>query len=112
MSKSRSRRRRLHHCECTACAEHPYGQKAREHQAINRVMATFDEKTRRRFAGLLALQLGHGGVQLAHEITGLSRVTVRAGRAEIQRTDRTPGVRRAGAGRPAVEKNSPQSLRR
>lgn len=72
-------------------------------------MATFDEKGRRRFAGLLALQLGRGGMQLAHEITGLSRVTIRAGRKEISRTDRTPGVRRAGAGRPASEKSNPRS---
>ena len=72
-------------------------------------MATFDEKGRRRFAGLLALQLGRGGVQWAHEITGLSRMTIRAGREEIQHTDRTPGVRRSGAGRPAVEKSSPRS---
>jgi hypothetical protein len=85
---------------------------AREHQAINRIMATFDEKARRHFAGLLALQLGRGGVQLVHEITGLSRVTVRAGREEIKRTDRTPGIRRSGAGHPAVEKNSPQSSMR
>lgn len=85
---------------------------AREHQAINRVLATFDEKGRRRFAGLLALQLGRGGVQLVHEITGLSRVTVRTGRDEVNRTDRTTGVRRAGAGQPALEKNDPRSLRR
>jgi hypothetical protein len=85
---------------------------ARQHQAINRVMATFDEKGRRRFAGLLALQFGRGGVQLAHAITGLSRMTIRAGREEIQRTDRTPGVRRPGAGRPAVEKSNPGSWRR
>jgi hypothetical protein len=74
-------------------------------------MATFDEKGRRQFAGLLALQLGRGGVQLAHEITGLSRVTVRAGRKEVSRTDRTPGVRRAGAGRPAFEKSGRGSLK-
>lgn len=79
---------------------------ARQHQAINRVLATFDEKGRRRFAGLLALQRGHGGVQLTHEITGLSRMTIRAGREEIQHTDRTPGVRRRGAGRPAIEKSN------
>lgn len=111
MSKSRLRRR-IHQCECAACEQHPYGRVARQHQAINRVMATFDEKGRRRFVGLLALQLGRGGVQLAHAITGLSRMTIRAGREEIQRTDRTPGVRRAGAGRPAIEKSSPRSLRR
>jgi hypothetical protein len=110
MSKPK-RRRRLHHCECGACAEHPYGRVAQQHQAINRVMATFDEKGRRRFAGLLALQLGRGGVQLAHEITGLSRMTIRAGREEIRRTDRTPGVRCAGAGQPAFEKSDPRSLK-
>jgi hypothetical protein len=108
MSKGKSHRR-LHHCECAACAEHPRGKLASEHQAINRVMVTFDEKSRRRFAGLLALQLGWGGVQLAHEITGLSRVTIRAGREEIKRTDRTARVRNPGAGRPPVEKNSPNS---
>ena len=82
---------------------------ARQHQAINRVIATFDEKGRRHFAGLLALQLGRGGVQLAHAITGLSRVTIRAGQTEIRRTDRTPGIRRAGAGRPAFEKSDLKS---
>ncbi len=111
MSKSKPRRS-VHHCECAACAEHPFGRVARQHQAINRVMATFDEKGRRRFVGLLALQLGRGGVQRAHAITGLSRMTIRAGREEIRRTDRTPGVRRSGAGRPAVEKNDPSSLKR
>jgi hypothetical protein len=72
-------------------------------------MAAFDEKGRRRFAGLLALQLGRGGAQLAHAITGLSRMTIRAGQHEINRTDRTSGVRRAGAGRPPFEKSSPRS---
>lgn len=110
MSKLKSRRR-LHHCQCATCDEHPYGRVARQHQAINRVIATFDEKGRRRFAGLLALQLGRGGVQLAHAITGLSRMTIRAGQKEISRTDRTPGVRRAGAGRPAFEKSDPSSLK-
>ena len=105
MSKSKSQRR-AHHCECTICKAHPYGRIAHEHQAINRVIASFDEKGRRRFAGLLALQLGRGGVQLVHEITGLSRMTVRAGREEIHRTDRTLGVRRSGAGRPAFEKSA------
>lgn len=75
-------------------------------------MANFDEKGRRRFAGLLALQFGRGGMQLAHAITGLSRVTIRAGRKEIGRIDRNPGVRRAGAGRPALEKNNPRSWKR
>lgn len=99
------KRRPLHQCGCRRCAEHPYSRLARQHQAINRVMAGFDEKGRRRFAGLLALQLGRGGVELTHAITGLSRVTVRAGRKEIGHPDRTSGVRRTGAGQPAFEKS-------
>lgn len=98
-------RRPVHRCECQVCAEHPYGQIARQHQAINRVVATFDEKSRRRFVGWLALQRGRGGVQWAHEVTGLSRMTIRTGREEIRRADRLPGVRRAGGGRKAFEKS-------
>lgn len=108
MSKNKTQRR-LHPCGCVSCSQHLDRQVAGEHKAINRVMAAFDEKARRRFAGLLALQYGRGGVQMAHLITGLSRVTVRAGREEIQRTDRSPRIRRSGAGRPAVEKNSRRS---
>jgi len=104
MVKPKSKRR-LHECACVACKQHPFGRVAREHQAINRVVVTFDEKSRRRFAGVLALQYGRGGVQSVHVITGLSRMTIRAGREEIRRTDRTGGVRRAGAGRPAFEKS-------
>ena len=69
-------------------------------------MTTLDEKSRRRLAGLLALQQGRGGVQRVHEMTGLSRVTIRAGRAEIRRIDRWPGVRGRGGGRKRVEKNT------
>jgi hypothetical protein len=72
-------------------------------------MATFDEKSRRRFVGLLAVQLGRGGLERAHEITGLSRTTIRLGREEIRRTDRRSRVRRAGGGRMAVEKNNLKS---
>jgi hypothetical protein len=78
---------------------------ARQHQAINRVLATFDEKSRRRFAGLLALQQGRGGVHWVHEVTGLSRMTIRTGREEIRRADHLPGIRRAGGGRLVVEKS-------
>jgi len=108
MSKSKPRRR-AHQGECATCEKHAYGRVARGHQAINRVLATCAETGHRRFAGLLALQLGRGGVQSAREISGLRRLTIRAGRAEVSRTDRTPGVRHSGAGRPAFEKSGPSS---
>lgn len=101
-------RRSLNKCRCEVCKQHPYSRVAKEHRTINRVLTTLDEKGRRRFAGLLALQIGRGGVQFVHEVTGLSRMTVRAGREEIRQIDRLPGVRHSGGGRQAVEKNSPR----
>jgi hypothetical protein len=100
---------RSHKCECQDCSQHLHSHQAQQHKAINRVVATFDEKSRRRFVGLLALQLGRGGMERVHEITGLSRTTIRVGCAEVRRTDRSPSVRRPGGGRIALEKNGLKS---
>lgn len=98
----------VHRCVCQTCLQHPYSAMAKEHQAINRVVSALDEKNRRRFTGLLAFQWGRGGIARLIEITGISRNTICRGRAEVQRADRTTAghVRRAGAGRPAIEKNN------
>lgn len=107
----RKQKTEAHQCICEACQQHPHSAIAKEHRAINRLLAGLDEKNRRRFVGLLALQWGRGSIQLLHEITGLSRVTIRRGRAEVQRLDRraVKRVRRAGGGRKAVEKKSLES---
>jgi len=81
---------------------------AKEHRAINRVMANLNEKNRRRFAGVLAMQWGHGGVQRVIEITGLSRNTISRGRVEVQRGEGVKNqdrVRVPGGGRSWSEKN-------
>jgi len=96
------------------CRQHPRSAVAKAHRAINRVMNTLNEKSRRRFAGVLALQWGHGGVQRVQTITGLSRNTICRGRHEVQQRESasaTHHIRRAGGGRPSVEKNIPTSLR-
>lgn len=105
---TQSRKSNLHQCVCPTCQQHPHSAVAKEHQAINRIVAGLDEKNRRRFLGLLALQWGRGGIARLIEITGISRNTICRGLAEVQRTDRaTAGrVRSAGAGRPSLEKNS------
>jgi len=75
-------------------------------------LASLDEKSRRHFAGLLAWQGGWGGVERVSEITGLSRPTIRRGRDEVQRVEgegERGRIRQAGAGRPAVEKNTLRS---
>jgi hypothetical protein len=105
----RAKKRRLvHQWTCSQCQGHPYSGTAKQHRAINRVLATVDEPTRRRFAGLLAHQWGRGSVQHLHGITGLSRMTIRRGRGELARVPRLPvgRARQSGGGRKPVEKNS------
>jgi len=104
------KKRTNHQCTCATCRAYPAGATAKEHRAINRVLTTLDEKSRRRFVGLLALQWGWGSIERLRQVTGLSRPTIRRGRDEVQRVeDRTHQgrVRAAGAGRPEVEKNIP-----
>ena len=103
------KRHSIHKCTCTTCRQHSHSTIAKEHRAINRVLGILHEKGRRRFVGLLALQWGRGGPAQLSQITGLSRPTIRRGRAEVQKAERVAErvrVRRAGAGRPLVEKNS------
>jgi len=99
----------VHKCSCLTCRHYPSGATAKEHQAINRVMVRLDEKNRRRFAGVLALQWSRGGLERVSVVTGLSRPTIRRGRQEVQRAESAAErnrVRKSGAGRPAVEKNN------
>jgi len=108
----RRTKRAEHECTCLTCQAHPHSAVAKEHRAINRVLIALNEKSRRRFAGLLGLQWGRGGVERLSQITGLSHPTIRRGRDEVQRVERGSErgrIRRAGAGQPAVEKSFPAS---
>lgn len=104
----RSKKPSEHRCTCATCRAHPRSRVAKEHRAINRVLSRLDEKSRRHFVGLLAWQGGRGGLERLWEITGLSRPTIRRGRVEVQQGETRAArgrVRKAGAGRPLVEKN-------
>jgi hypothetical protein len=106
-----TKKRPIHRCQCASCRQRPRSAIAKEHRAINRVLAGLDEKNRRRFVGMLALQWGRGGIAQLFEITGLSRVTLRRGQTEVKRVEPRAvrdRVRRAGAGRRAIEKNTRQ----
>ena len=107
-----TKKKSIHQCQCHACKEAPKSAEAKEHQAINQVLSLLHEKGRRQFVGLLALQWGRGGLEQLHVLTGLSHPTIRRGRAEVQRKERQAErtrVRKAGAGRQRVEKNSLKS---
>lgn len=99
----------VHACCCLGCQRFPRGRTADRHRAINRILVTLTERGRRLFAGLLALERGHGGIIELATITGLSRTTIRRGILEIRRTDPeiTDRVRRPGGGRKRLEKKVP-----
>jgi len=96
-------------CSCDSCRDSPTSDIAQDHRAINRVVASLDERRRRLFAGLLAQQRGHGGVVEVARITGLSRTTIHRGVLELQAARDAPAdrIRRPGGGRPRAEKKSP-----
>jgi hypothetical protein len=107
-----TKKKPLHQCQCHVCKNAPRSAEAKEHQAINQVISLLHEKGRRQFVGLLGLQWGRGGLERLHVITGLSHPTIRRGRAEVQRQERQAErnrVRKSGAGRQLVEKNSLRS---
>lgn len=103
--------RGLHPCECPTCRQNSDSPTAEVHRAINRFLATADERSRRLLAGSLAQQHGRGGIALVARITGLSPHTIRRGRRELQTAIPTlrGRLRRRGAGRKPVEKKVPRS---
>jgi hypothetical protein len=104
---ARSKRRSVPPCECPACRQFPHGHIAREHRALNRLLAATDERTRRLLAGFLARQHGRGGIALLARITGLDRNTIARGRRELRQPRQSSGrVRRPGGGRPRAEKKA------
>jgi hypothetical protein len=83
---------------------------AREHRALNRLIAAADERTRRLLAGFLARQHGRGGIALVARITGLDRNTIARGRRELRQPSRSSGrIRLPGAGGQRVEKKAQRS---
>jgi transposase len=70
--------------------------------------STMDERLKRHWAACEALALGYGGISIVARATGLSRITIRKGIAEVQGTmpdlakEIEGRIRRPGAGRPVL----------
>ena len=94
-------------CQCTQCQQQPHPATAELHANIIEMVARLNEKHRRQFAALMALQFGHGGIEQIAEITGLSRNTIARGKREINAADFNARVRAIGGGRLRAEKKSP-----
>jgi hypothetical protein len=67
-----------------------------------------DERGRRLWAAAESIAIGYGGDALVSAATGLARETIRNGRRELAAgVPVTARLRRAGAGRPAVDQTQP-----
>lgn len=78
-----------------------------------RVLGTLNEYQARLFVAEKALQLGRGGISPLSQLTGMSRVTITQGLAELRtgrklRTAADGRVRQPGGGRKKVEQADPQ----
>jgi hypothetical protein len=73
------------------------------------VMASLlDERARRRWAAAESIAIGYGGDALVSAATGLARETIRKGRRELAAgVEASTRLRRAGAGRPAIDEAQP-----
>jgi hypothetical protein len=72
------------------------------------VVDALDERGRRLWAGAESNAIGYGGDALVCDATGLSRITIRAGRQQIQSGKAWGGRLRAeGGGRPSIEQSQP-----
>lgn len=82
-----------------------------------RVLGTLNEYQGRLFVAEKALELGRGGISRLSELTGMSRVTITRGVAELHgrkllRMTEAGRVRAPGGGRKKVEEADPALLRR
>ncbi len=97
-------------CQCPLCqggTDHPERER---HRQLLLLLSRLDENQRRWFVALESKRLGYGGDRLLSQITGMDEKTIRRGRDELDASlaDNPPErIRRAGGGRPAVEKKTP-----
>jgi hypothetical protein len=97
-------------CQCPLCqggADHPERER---HRQLRLLFSRLDENQRRWFVALESKRVGYGGDRLLSQITGMDEKTIRLGRAELDASlvDNPPErIRRAGGGRPPVEKKTP-----
>jgi len=82
-----------------------------EHMALwLKLLPGLNEVQRRWYAGQKAIELGRGGIQRVHELTGISRPTIMKGIREIKSSrvlDPSQRLRRLGGGRKSVESVAP-----
>jgi hypothetical protein len=74
-----------------------------------------NERFKRLWAASEALAFGQGGVNVLHQVTGLSQSTIYLGIKELEKgllEKNTEGIRQKGAGRKSIEEEFPGLLNR
>jgi hypothetical protein len=94
-------------CQCPRCRVGEAHPDRVLHEQMNLLLSRLDEAERRWYAAVEATRLGRGGVRLVAQITGLDEKTIRRGQEELAGSLADVPLkrqRRAGGGRPPVEK--------
>jgi hypothetical protein len=95
-------------CQCPPCQAGTGHPDRGLHEQMNLLLSRLGEAERRWYAAVEANRLGHGGIVLVSQITGLDEKTIRRGQAEVAGSLADAPIkrrqRRPGGGRPPVEK--------
>jgi len=101
-------------CQCPPCRAGEAHTDRVLHEQMNLLLSRLGEAERRWYAAVEANRLGRGGARLVAQITGLDEKTIRRGQEEVAGSLADVPVkrqRRAGGGRPPVEKKIRPSCR-
>lgn len=103
----------IYRCRCDECKGKNL-EMLDYHRSVNRVIAELDERSRRLFAGMLARQIGRGGIARVVEISGMSRMTIRRGLRECESGQSIDSgrIRKPGGGCIPIEKKILELLMR
>jgi hypothetical protein len=99
----------IHNCQCSDCVALSHATNQSLHQQMNLLLSRLDEQQRRWYVALEANKVGHGGLRLLSQITGLDEKTIARGQQELaeQLASRPiERVRHPGGGRPSSEKKT------
>ena len=77
-------------------------------------ISNLNEVERRRYAGIIALEIGWGGVSRINELSGMSRSTIKKGMKEVEFKDLSKPLKRlrkVGGGRKKIKNKNPSLVK-
>src|SRR4051812_2574667 len=91
-------------CQCDRCQRGEAHPDRALHEQMNLLLSRLGEAKRRWYAAVEANRLGHGGIRVVAQITGLDEKTIRRGQEEVAGSLADAPIkrqRRPGGGRPS-----------